>query len=68
MQITIEQIEEQIRYFVERADLDAISLLVCDLFGGDCTWINGDVFTFTPNENYGGAFDEYSETNEVKGE
>jgi hypothetical protein len=61
MKLALPQVIDQITAWIAECDLDDLADLVGEVFGGECTCeiVDGDFeFTFIPNENYCGAFDE----------
>lgn len=56
--LTEDQILEAIKEFIAECDCDDLATLVSHMFGGECYYKIEEDYEFTPNENYGGAFDD----------
>jgi len=44
--------------WMQDADGDEMARVTGEMFGGECFTDDGDIYTFTPNENYTGVFDK----------
>jgi hypothetical protein len=66
MIVSLNELEETIKKRVDQWDFKELEDIAGEWFGGTCVWIGGDNFSFTPNEDYCGAFgyDEKKETEE----
>jgi len=44
--------------WMQTVDGDEMARVAGEMFGGECFTTNGDVYEFTPNENYSGVFND----------
>lgn len=61
MKIKEIHILDAIMSWMQTVDGDEMARVTGEMFGGECFTSDGDIYDFTPNENYSGIFDNLKE-------